>query len=188
MRLQRGAQPGDEDQVLAQAREPADDRLLQGAGRLQQAHGPVRRGAGEGGRLRQRRQPRPRGRLPRHAPRGRRDDRDARDRRRSSRSQSTRSFGGRVVLHGANYDEACEEAVRIQAAEGRVFVHPFDDDLGHGGAGDDRPRAARAESVPRGRRRSDRRRRPRGGRRGRHQGDEPADQGIRRRDGGASRA
>jgi threonine dehydratase len=42
--------------------------------------------------------------------------------------QNTRAFGGRVVLHGANYDEAYEEARRIEAAEGRVFVHAFDDD------------------------------------------------------------
>jgi len=43
--------------------------------------------------------------------------------------QSTRSFGPRIVLHGANYDEAYEKAKEIEAAEKRVFVHPFDDDL-----------------------------------------------------------
>jgi len=43
--------------------------------------------------------------------------------------QSTRSFGPRVILHGANYDEAYEKAKEIEAAEKRVFVHPFDDDL-----------------------------------------------------------
>jgi threonine dehydratase len=42
--------------------------------------------------------------------------------------QSTRNFGGTVILHGTNYDEAYEEARRIQAEENRVFVHPFDDD------------------------------------------------------------
>ncbi|MBF5044666.1 threonine ammonia-lyase [Aggregicoccus sp. 17bor-14] len=41
----------------------------------------------------------------------------------------TREYGARVVLHGANFDEAYAEALRLQRAEGRVFVHPFDDDL-----------------------------------------------------------
>ncbi len=40
---------------------------------------------------------------------------------------ATRSFGGEVILHGANYDEACEEATRICAAEDMTFIHPFDD-------------------------------------------------------------
>ncbi len=48
---------------------------------------------------------------------------------------STRSFGATVVLHGANYDEAYEEARRIQEREGRVFVHPFDDDAVIAGQG-----------------------------------------------------
>jgi threonine dehydratase len=42
---------------------------------------------------------------------------------------------GRIVLHGTSYDEAYEEALRIQAAEGRVFVHPFDDDMVMAGQG-----------------------------------------------------
>ena len=40
---------------------------------------------------------------------------------------STREFGAEVVLHGANYDEACTEAMRRCESEGMVFVHPFDD-------------------------------------------------------------
>lgn len=40
---------------------------------------------------------------------------------------STREYGAKVVLHGANYDEACAEAFRIQAQEHQVFIHPFDD-------------------------------------------------------------
>jgi len=40
---------------------------------------------------------------------------------------ATRGFGAEVILHGANYDEACEEALRRQAEEGRTFIHPFDD-------------------------------------------------------------
>jgi len=40
---------------------------------------------------------------------------------------ATREFGAEVVLHGANYDEACVEATRLCESEGMVFVHPFDD-------------------------------------------------------------
>jgi threonine dehydratase len=40
---------------------------------------------------------------------------------------ATRGFGAEVVLHGANYDEACEEATRLCTAEGMTFIHPFDD-------------------------------------------------------------
>jgi threonine dehydratase len=40
---------------------------------------------------------------------------------------ATRNFGAEVVLHGANYDEACEEATRICEREGMTFIHPFDD-------------------------------------------------------------
>lgn len=39
----------------------------------------------------------------------------------------TRAFGGQVVLHGANYDEAYERATEIAEAEDRYFVHAFDD-------------------------------------------------------------
>ena len=41
---------------------------------------------------------------------------------------ATRRFGGEVVLHGANYDEACEEAIRQGRADRLTFLHPFDDD------------------------------------------------------------
>ena len=40
---------------------------------------------------------------------------------------ATREFGAEVVLHGANYDEACAEATRLCQSEGMVFLHPFDD-------------------------------------------------------------
>ncbi len=40
---------------------------------------------------------------------------------------ATRSFGAEVILHGASYDEACEEALRRKVEEGRTFIHPFDD-------------------------------------------------------------
>ncbi len=40
---------------------------------------------------------------------------------------NTRAHGARVVLHGANYDEAYAEARRLEQAERLTFVHPFDD-------------------------------------------------------------
>jgi threonine dehydratase len=49
--------------------------------------------------------------------------------------QATRGFGAEVVLHGANYDEACEEATRLCEAEGMSFIHPFDDPLVMAGQG-----------------------------------------------------
>jgi len=48
---------------------------------------------------------------------------------------ATRGYGADVVLHGANYDEACDEAVRRSQAEHLTFVHPFDDDLVIAGQG-----------------------------------------------------
>jgi len=48
---------------------------------------------------------------------------------------STRRFGAEVVLHGANYDEACQEAQRRCAEQGRTFIHPFDDDAVMAGQG-----------------------------------------------------
>src|SRR5262249_44599105 len=48
---------------------------------------------------------------------------------------ATRGFGADVVLHGANYDEAYEEAVRRSQAEGFAFVHAFDDDAVIAGQG-----------------------------------------------------
>jgi len=40
---------------------------------------------------------------------------------------ATRGFGAKVVLHGANYDEAYTEAQRLRGEEGLTFLHPFDD-------------------------------------------------------------
>ena len=40
---------------------------------------------------------------------------------------NTRAHGARVVLQGANYDEAYAEARRLEQAEKLTFVHPFDD-------------------------------------------------------------
>ena len=43
------------------------------------------------------------------------------------KTSATRGFGAEVILHGANYDEACAEALRICDAEDMTFLHPFDD-------------------------------------------------------------
>jgi len=40
---------------------------------------------------------------------------------------STREFGAEVLLHGANYDEAFAEAMRLCDQQGLTFIHPFDD-------------------------------------------------------------
>src|ERR1700750_205254 len=40
---------------------------------------------------------------------------------------ATRGFGSEVILHGENYDEACDEALRRHAREQLTLVHPFDD-------------------------------------------------------------
>src|SRR5665213_605036 len=43
------------------------------------------------------------------------------------KTSATRGFGAKVILHGANYDEAYAEALRICEEEGLTFLHPFDD-------------------------------------------------------------
>ena len=41
---------------------------------------------------------------------------------------ATSNYGADVVLHGADYDEACAEATRQSAEDRLTFLHPFDDD------------------------------------------------------------
>lgn len=48
---------------------------------------------------------------------------------------ATSNYGAEVVLHGANYDEACEEAIRQASADGLTFLHPFDDETVIAGQG-----------------------------------------------------
>src|SRR5437762_10116615 len=48
---------------------------------------------------------------------------------------ATKGYGAEVVLHGANYDEACEEAVRRSEQSGMTFIHPFDDEVVIAGQG-----------------------------------------------------
>jgi threonine dehydratase len=48
---------------------------------------------------------------------------------------ATRGYGGEVILHGANYDEAFDEAMRLSAQEHLTFVHAFNDDAVIAGQG-----------------------------------------------------
>ena len=59
--------------------------------------------------------------MPKHAP--------------SSKVKSTRRYGGRVVLHGVDYEEAQTRAHEIEREEGRTYVHAFDDEAVMAGQG-----------------------------------------------------
>src|SRR5947207_7612619 len=48
---------------------------------------------------------------------------------------ATKAYGAEVILHGANYDEACEEAIRRGEKQRLTFIHPFDDDAVIAGQG-----------------------------------------------------
>ena len=52
-----------------------------------------------------------------------------------SKVEATERYGGRAVLHGADYDEAQAEAREIEREEGRTYVHAFDDDAVMAGQG-----------------------------------------------------
>ena len=41
---------------------------------------------------------------------------------------ATRNHGADVVLHGENYDEACQAAMERSQERHATFIHPFDDD------------------------------------------------------------
>jgi threonine dehydratase len=48
---------------------------------------------------------------------------------------ATRGYGAEVILFGANYDEACEEALRRSKEHRLTFIHPFDDEAVIAGQG-----------------------------------------------------
>lgn len=52
-----------------------------------------------------------------------------------SKVKATMELGAKVVLHGTVYDDAYEEARRIQKETGATFIHPFDDPLVIAGQG-----------------------------------------------------
>lgn len=43
------------------------------------------------------------------------------------KTSNTERFGAKVILHGAGYDQAMEEALRLRDETGAALVHPFDD-------------------------------------------------------------
>jgi len=48
---------------------------------------------------------------------------------------ATRAYGADIVLHGDNYDEACEAAMERSVQRKAAFIHPFDDDAVISGQG-----------------------------------------------------
>ena len=40
---------------------------------------------------------------------------------------SVKNYGGKVILHGDNFDEAYQYASQLVKKEGYTFIHPFDD-------------------------------------------------------------
>ncbi|TCK19360.1 L-threonine ammonia-lyase [Thiogranum longum] len=40
---------------------------------------------------------------------------------------SVRALGGKPLLHGDTYDEACEHAHKLAKERGMIFIHPYDD-------------------------------------------------------------
>ncbi|MBN2718616.1 MAG: threonine ammonia-lyase, biosynthetic [Deltaproteobacteria bacterium] len=49
--------------------------------------------------------------------------------------EAVAKLGGEVVLSGENYSEAAQHAEALQQTSGRVFIHPFDDELVIAGQG-----------------------------------------------------
>ena len=45
----------------------------------------------------------------------------------SIKVNSVKSFGGKVILHGDNFDEALQHANELVKKEGYTFIHPYDD-------------------------------------------------------------
>jgi threonine dehydratase len=45
----------------------------------------------------------------------------------SIKVNSVKNYGGKVILHGDNFDEAYQYAAQLVSKEGYTFIHPFDD-------------------------------------------------------------
>ena len=112
---------------LAEVREFAVHRRLQGARRAQQTAAADRRGAGARRDRGIGRQSRAGGRLSRQAPRHSGDDRDAGDRRRRSRSARPPVTARTSCSTATMFDDAYAKARELALENGYVFVHPFDD-------------------------------------------------------------
>jgi len=52
-----------------------------------------------------------------------------------SKVKATERYGGEAILHGQDYSDAQTEAHRIERAEGRTYVHAFDDEMVMAGQG-----------------------------------------------------
>jgi threonine dehydratase len=52
-----------------------------------------------------------------------------------SKVSATQALGAHVILHGSDFEEADEEALRLSKAEGMAYVHPFNDPLVIAGQG-----------------------------------------------------
>lgn len=52
-----------------------------------------------------------------------------------SKVEATKAYGAEVVLHGADYDTAQKHAYELRDAEGRTYVHGFDDERVMAGQG-----------------------------------------------------
>ena len=101
--------------------------------------------------------------------------------------EATRTYGAEIELTGPALEEALEAARAYVAESGATFVHPFEDPVVDRGAGDDRPRARRADRERGDVRDPDRRRRARVGDRDRAP-RAPAGRADRRRPGGGDAA
>jgi threonine dehydratase len=51
------------------------------------------------------------------------------------KASATRGYGAEVILTGANYDEACVEALKLCQEQRLTFIHPFDDEAVIAGQG-----------------------------------------------------
>ena len=40
---------------------------------------------------------------------------------------NTKNYGANVILHGATFDDAAEEAARRSKEDGLTYIHPFND-------------------------------------------------------------
>jgi threonine dehydratase len=52
-----------------------------------------------------------------------------------AKQEASRSYGGRVILHGRDFDAAMEKAREIEQGEGKVLIHAFDDEAVIAGQG-----------------------------------------------------
>ena len=40
---------------------------------------------------------------------------------------AVKKLGASVIIHGDDFDTACEKALEMAAENGRIFIHPYDD-------------------------------------------------------------